>query len=58
MNFPKELVIGPEASSLYNKLEKLKQELNENPSCGTLYKIKMAAKELCTATGVPYPTKE
>ena len=58
MEFPKELITGPEANSLYKKLEALKEELNVKPCCGTLFKIKMATKELCAATGVPYPKKE
>jgi hypothetical protein len=58
MEFPKQLVIGPEANNLYKKLVSLKNDLEIHPSCGTLYRIKLATKELCAATGIQYKERE
>ncbi len=58
MEFPKSMIKGPKSSGLYEKREKLIKEINVNPSCGLAYKIKQVTKELCAATGVPYPKRE
>jgi len=58
MEFPKYLVIGPEANNLYKKIASLKKDLELRPSCGILHQIKLATKELCAATGVQYKERE